>query len=342
MLNEFKNRVFGCIIVKSINSNFNADFTHHPRTLPDGVVYSTDKALKFSVKDYLRKMYPDDRIFYVKRYNEKLNPFTLDETYKSLFGEYSKAKIKNKDEIKRIEVLDNLMKCTDVRLFGATFAGEANISIHGVVQINHGVNRFAENDIYTEDILSPFRNPGEEGSDEKAMSTIGNQTNLKEGHYVFHFSINPKNTMEFYKMINNGKEDNKKQFLSTSDIDKLREAFNNSVTALDSSRKIGSENEAMIWIQLNESSKKMLPSLTELVNVNENRELDFSKVYSIIRQIETDIEKIEVFYNPVTTIIKGLTINSKIKHYNILNNQEITVIEKIAKETAENLSDLTN
>lgn len=52
MSQEFKNRVFGAVIIKSINSNFNADFTHHPRTLPDGVVYSTDKALKYAVKDY--------------------------------------------------------------------------------------------------------------------------------------------------------------------------------------------------------------------------------------------------------------------------------------------------
>ena len=51
MLQEFKNRVFGAVILKSINSNFNADFTHHPRTLPDGVVYSTDKAMKYTIKD---------------------------------------------------------------------------------------------------------------------------------------------------------------------------------------------------------------------------------------------------------------------------------------------------
>ena len=35
---SFKNRVFGCVIVKSINSNYNSDFSHQPRTLPDGTV----------------------------------------------------------------------------------------------------------------------------------------------------------------------------------------------------------------------------------------------------------------------------------------------------------------
>jgi len=318
MLQEFKNRVFGCVIIKSINSNFNADFTHHPRTLPDGIVYSTDKALKYCIKDYLRKNYSDEKLIYVKRYDtESLNPLTLDKTYKTLFGDFPKVK-KEKEEIIRPEVLKNLLTCIDVRLFGATFAAETNISIHGPVQINHGVNRYGENEIYTEDILSPFT------TDETAqMSTIGNQTNLKEGHYVFHYSINPQNTYEFYEMINKGKNDNEKLMLSTNDIDKLKEAFNNSVTALDSSRKIGTENEATVWIQLKEKSKKMMPSLTELVTINESREIDFTKIDEIIKQIKDDIDKVEVYYNPVTTVIKGLAKNDNIKHINILNNAEI-------------------
>lgn len=322
MSQEFKNRVFGAVIIKSINSNFNADFTHHPRTLPNGVVYSTDKALKYAVKDFFRKLYNNEKLFYIKRFNENLNPLTLDETYKILFGDYPNEN----DEVKRKLVLTNLLTCLDVRLFGATFAGKANISIHGPVQINHGVNKFPENEIYTEDILSPFRNPNEEGSGEKAMSTIGNQTNLKEGHYVFHFSINPKNTEEFYAMVNEGKQENEKLCLSIEDINKLKEAFNNSVTALDSSRKIGTENEATIWVQLNEGSKKMLPSFTELITVTREENLttiDCSNVKKNLDAINNEIEKVEVYYNPTNTKIIGLDKDTKIMHYNILNNDVI-------------------
>jgi CRISPR-associated protein Csh2 len=322
MANEFKNRVFGAVILKSINSNFNADFTHHPRTLPDGVVYSTDKALKYTVKDYFRKLYGSEKLFYIKRLNEKLNPLTLDETYESLFDKYPT----DSEEIKRKTILANLLSCLDVRLFGATFAGKANISVHGPVQVNHGVNKYSENEIYTEDILSPFRNPGKEGSDEKAMSTIGNQTNLKEGHYVFHFSINPKNTEEFYAMVNKDKSDNEKLCLSTDDINKLKQALNNSVTALDSSRKIGTENEATIWVQLNENSKKMLPSFTELITVKRNNDvitIDCTNVKSSLDSIFSDIQNIEVYYNPINTKIVGLDKNEKTKQFNILNNDEL-------------------
>jgi len=327
MLQEFKNRVFGAVIVKSINSNFNADFTHNPRTLPDGVVYSTDKALKYAIKDYFRKNLPNSIIFYIKRFNENLNPLSLDETYQSIFGDFPKKEKKN--EINRKAVLEKLLTALDIRLFGATFAGNTNISIHGPVQVNHGVNKFPENDIYNEDILSPFRNSKKEEKEEKEekeMSTLGNQTNLKEGHYVFHFSINPKNTEEFYNIINQGKPDNEMLCLSAEDIDKLKEAMNRAVTALDSSRKIGSENEATIWVQLTEGSKKVLPSFTELINVSRDGEtaiIDCSKVETTLKEIEEDIETIEIYYNPITTKIIGCPKGSITKHFNILNNQEI-------------------
>ena len=45
-MTEFKNRVFGCVVVKAINSNYNADFSGQPRTLPNGKVYATDKGMK--------------------------------------------------------------------------------------------------------------------------------------------------------------------------------------------------------------------------------------------------------------------------------------------------------
>ena len=325
---EFNNRVFGGIVIRSINSNFNADFTRHPRTLPDGVVYSTDKALKYAVKDYFRKLVGENSLFYVKRYNENLNPLTLDETYRRLFGDYQRTKGKQKDEeaIDRLHILTNLLKCLDVRLFGATFAGEANISIHGPVQINHGVNRYPENELYTEDILSPFRNPGDERKAEKEMSTIGNQTNLKEGHYVFHFSVNPRNTFEFYEMINKDKTQEEKVFLSDDDIAKLKDAFNRAVTALDSTRKIGTENEATIWIQLKKESKKMFPSLTELVNVTRadgKVQIDCRGVKTNIDYIAIDVESVEVYYNPSDTVIVGLEKGGIVRHFNILNNLEI-------------------
>ena len=116
-MTEFKNRVFGCVVVKAINSNYNADFSGQPRTLPNGKVYATDKALKYLIKNYLKKIY-GDRIFYFKVLNDNLNPISLSEAYKFHFGEFPKDNIKK-------GVAQNLLSCVDIRVFGATFTANS-------------------------------------------------------------------------------------------------------------------------------------------------------------------------------------------------------------------------
>ena len=93
---EFKKRVYGCAIVKAINSNYNADFSGQPRTLPDGIVYATDKAFKYSIKKYLKDAYENVDVFYMKTLNDNLNPRSLDERYENLFGPISKEEAKKK------------------------------------------------------------------------------------------------------------------------------------------------------------------------------------------------------------------------------------------------------
>ena len=78
--NKFENRVFGAVLVKAITANYNADFTGSPRTLPNGVVYATDKALKYCIRNYLKQN--NETIFYTTRYKkENMQPFDIDETY---------------------------------------------------------------------------------------------------------------------------------------------------------------------------------------------------------------------------------------------------------------------
>ncbi|TAE68700.1 MAG: CRISPR-associated protein, partial [Bacteroidetes bacterium] len=257
MSNSFKNRVLGFAMVKSINSNYNADFSHQPRTLPDGVVYATDKTFKYSVRNFFKNAL-NEKVFYFKTLDEEMSPRTLDETYKKHFGEMEKDKKKV-----RFSVLKNLLSCIDVRLFGGTYAGATNISIHGTTQITHGVNRFNENVIYSEQILSPFRNPGEKSND-STMTTLGSQSKLKEGHYVHHFSVNPKNIEEDVARVS-------AENLSIDDIEKLKEGLRKGVTFYDSSSKAGTENELLFWVQLKENSKIVLPSFIDLVIVNENK-----------------------------------------------------------------------
>lgn len=400
MINSFKNRVFGCAIIKSLNSNYNADFSHQPRTLPDGVVYATDKVLKYSVRNFWNDFYKEEKIFFFKSLDEKMKPRTLDERYISLFGAHKttitsdkfsvfefdgesvtgkipdkpkakdiKALFKEMDEdneykvfektfniiagprtsniartdeikisadplqeesyffyldkdnkqvriegessdiisisnlvldamgggINRQETLKELLKCLDIRLFGATYAGKTNISIHGTTQISHGINRFVRGDKFSEQIMSPFRNPGDKNID-STMTTLGSQSKLHEGHYVHHFSVNPKN-IEDDAILTKGNN------LSQDDISKLKEGLRKGVTYYDSAAKAGTDNELLLWIQLKEESKAVLPSFVEMVTINEEKEIDLILIKELLNKphIKVEIEKVELYYNSVTT-----------------------------------------
>lgn len=289
-MTTFNNRVYGAAIIKSINSNYNADFSGQPRKLPNGTVYATDKALKYSIRNYWKDALAE-KVFYFKSLSEEMSPRTLDETYNLHFGEF-----KSNDKTKlRLEVLGNILKCLDVKLFGGTYAGKTNISIHGTCQITHGLNKFTENVIYSEQIMSPFRNSNEKSTD-STMTTLGSQSRLQEGHYVHHFSVNPKNIEEDVTRV--GVEG-----LTDADIAKLKEGLRKGATYYDSAAKTGTENELLLWVQLKADSKLVLPSFVSLIEVNEDKEIDLSKVSSLLAEayVKSEIEKIEIYYNKANT-----------------------------------------
>lgn len=290
-MTTFNNRVYGAAIVKSINSNYNADFSGQPRKLPNGTVYATDKALKYSIRNYWKDAL-SEKIFYFKSLSEEMSPRTLDETYNFHFGKFNG---KDKSPELRLEVLGNILKCLDVKLFGGTYAGKTNISIHGTCQITHGLNKFTENVIYSEQIMSPFRNSNDDSKD-STMTTLGSQSRLQEGHYVHHFSVNPKNIEDDVLRV-------KGEGLTGSDIAKLKEGLRKGATYYDSAAKSGTENELLLWIQLKPESKVVLPSFVSLIDINESKEIDLSKVSELLSEvhIKDEIEKIEIYYNKSNT-----------------------------------------
>ncbi|MEO9144580.1 MAG: type I CRISPR-associated protein Cas7 [Ginsengibacter sp.] len=446
----FNKRVYGCAIIKSLNANYNADFTKQPRTLPNGIVYATDKALKYTVRHFLYKNYADDKILYFTRNkvtpeSGQYVPMSLREIYEDIFGKmekvtkegkspkwmfyyfdgekvegklqkitpanikkyfkdldetsdnaikiekYSKEAndrlklskegiiegisiskegdvepffffIKGDNEIvkipeeniesiindldlqyfggyNKIKILYNLLNCIDVRLFGATYTGDTNVSIHGPVQINHGVDRFAYNGAiqnlsYTEQIKSPVRNDKSKGGDAE-MTTIGSSSKTMEAHYVHNFSINPKNLTDHIEVVNelsklNEKEKYPKQNgLSVADINKLQEGLRCGATLYDSTSKAGVENELLIWVELKEGSKQVLPNFTELISINRDEpgkvKIDLQRVQELLAQehIDSQIEKIDIFYNKAYTEPKNIKEEGKV-HFKPIELVEVT------------------
>lgn len=429
---KFNNRVFGCAVIKSENANYNADFTKQPRTLPNGLVYATDKALKYTVRNYLVKNYAKDNILYftrnkIEKERGTMVPMSLRETFENIIGtplprvrstggkkpmifyfngedieekcqqvstsnlkkfftsfeetpeggakfeaiaKYAKVAevnhdilneedktepfyfyINKEDKVTRIDleeelieqrindidlyffggydklkILYYLLNCLDVRLFGATFTGDTNVSIHGPVQINHAKDRYiyvngkVENLSYTEQIKAPFRNAKAKGGDAE-MTTIGNQSKSMEAHYVHHFSINPKNLEDHLRDANviakpSGEEGNANETepeligLSIEDVKKLKEGLRVGASYYDSCAKAGTENEILIWVQLNESSKLVLPNFANLISVKTEGSksvVDMKKLKELLEKeyVKNSIEKIELFYNDSVTKVEN-------------------------------------
>lgn len=345
--NDFKNRVYGAIMVKAINANYNADFSGQPRTLPNGDIYATDKATKYPIKNYIKDIYTEEKVLYFKRFNPQKDdfiPYSLTEAFCAMFPEYAEISVpekkkknqkketvadednENETEEKKDEagketiklkaskkqVAQALLSCIDIRLFGATFAAKGAkkednvaISVHGPVQINYGTNLWKEGQIYSAQIMSPFRNPGEEGSEDKQATTLGRQSRLDEGHYLHHFSVNPSNLKDVAALAENA------QTLSNEDITKLKEAMRRGVTWYDSTSKAGCENEMLVWVQLKENSKIVLPNLTTLIKLEETKNdgkyvYDFAGLKTELERVKDEIETIEVYYNKQTCSVINL------------------------------------
>lgn len=115
-------RVYGVLGISSIMANWNADFSGNPKTVENGDIYGSDKALKYPMK----KMWNDEgkKVLYIKsmRFSDgALIPKTLKERYEELFEVDDLKDCKDSKE-----VLGNLMSAVDVKNFGATFAEAKN------------------------------------------------------------------------------------------------------------------------------------------------------------------------------------------------------------------------
>jgi len=311
MTKEFKNRVYGCVVVKAVNANYNADFNGLPRRLKsDGSFYATDKSFKWLVRNYIKKNYTDEKILFTKVFDKDFkDTVDLKEAFEIVTETNSLKDLKKKD------ILPKLLDCIDVRLFGAVFSPEnakkdnkdenKNISIHGVVQVNHATDIYKKGKVYTDEILAPF-------------TAIGSMSKATEAHYIHNFSVNPKNLLSWKSIV----EDI--QTISLNDIAILKNAFNNSATFYDSHSKAGIENELSIYVTLNENSILTLPSFSQFIRFekdkDENISFDITKLINYLSKYENEIEKIELFYIDELIDIKNSSdkLKDKIKKRDLL------------------------
>lgn len=299
-------RVYGVIGIKAKMANWNADFTGRPKSMSNGDIFGSDKALKYPMK----KMWENDgkKVLYIKSWKEeisegskKINPKNIVERYNEFFEKIEK-------KTSTIEVMKNLFSAVDVKNFGATFAPKDvghNISITGAVQFGQGFNKYDDINIEIQDILSPFQD--KEGA---SQSTLGTKITVDEAHYFYGFSINPKNYDEYKKLLG----DDFKGY-TEADYQEFKKVALVSATAYSTNSKFGCENEFALFLECKDE-ECYLPDLSDYVKFDSQaRNVDLSEVEELIKN---KFSKVEVFYNPFK-----LSVKTSLDKFNIFTKEPI-------------------
>ncbi len=284
----------GIVVVNAKNASFNAGFDGLPRRLPTGRIFATDKALKYCIREYLSKNEP----VFVQRSKEfhdgtdgaRVERYlTLKENYLTKCPKENKKLPKNEEEI-----INDLKGFIDVRLFGVVFAiggdDKRNISMTGPCQINYGINRLEGSNIYSSDILSPYRNPNEQSKDAQ-KTTIGEESRADDVYYVYDICLNMNSAEK------QGIE------VSDNDIEKLKNALKYAVVEVTSTTMFGCETVSILWFE--NKDNRIFTNLNSLVDIYESDGeviVDYSKITKLV---EGDIDKdsLEQYSNKVKNIL---------------------------------------
>lgn len=278
----------GVVVVNAKNANFNAGFDGLPRRLPTGRIFATDKALKYCIREYLSKEEP----VFVQRTKEfhEIKDEAVVQRYLTLRENYCKKC--GKENIPKDEraIIDDLKQFVDIRLFGVVFAVDSNISITGPCQINYGINRFEGSNIFSSEILSPYRNPNEKSKDAQ-QTTIGEESRADDVYYVYDICLNMNSAEK------QGIE------IADNDIEKLKNALKYSVGEVTSTTMFGCETVSMLWFE--NKDDQIFNNLNSLVDVYESDGgviVDYSKVTKLVEgNINND--SLEQYTNKVKNIL---------------------------------------
>lgn len=326
-----KKRVYGVTGVRSIASNWNADFDNYPKAFSDGQIFGSSQAFKYTMKKLWDEN--DELVFCLKsrkwkiekKGNKILVPRSLKERYEYLFPD---KELKDSDSE---EILKNLFQSIDFKNFGTAFTeGSGDISFKGAVQFGTGFNHYEECEVHEQGIQSEFRNPngktekdtsddGEKNIKENEQTSLGSRIVTSEAHYFYPFSINPNAYKEHIDLgVTEG--------YTEEDYMKFKEAALTCATAYDSDAKKGCENEFAMFVECD--SSLILKNLTEYIRFEKGDPEDKNSKNKIIISTERKLKKkmkkiksIEIYYDTYDTEI--VTDLENVKYYDVDTLEEV-------------------
>lgn len=289
---KMNNKSFGIIGLSCINSNWNGDFTDSPRS-QNGEFVASPFAIKYAMKKQWNK---SKKVLGIKSFDiikdKKDKIFSL----RDLKERFIFLTGKDPTKINKEEIIPLLMECVDVINFGSAFAIEKkNISIQGAVQFNTAINKYEEATVERFEVLSPYRNSKKPDSEQ---TSIGNRAYLSEAHFFYNFTINPHN----YDILSNVIDGF--DGYTREDYEDFKLTSLSAVSNLNSTSKVGCDNEFAMFVELKEGSLAVCNNLNHLVSFRKEDNIniiDLELVTNELTALEDEIESIEIYYNPNTT-----------------------------------------
>lgn len=276
MSDKIKNYYQGIFVTETVMGNPNGDFVDNsPRNI-DGNVFTTDKCIKYNIRNYIHSNYEnieenENMVFFYPRLQKDAKPYESKFlTRDQVFNEYFNKKFE--------DVLENAV---DVKMFGGTFSlkGTDPKQIYGPIQISYGLD-INDAQIKKLQIGAPFAN--KEGS----QKTIGTESVVDDAIITYDIIINPNNYPEL---------------LSENNL----KLFKESLWYGTNSRKTTSKKtDAKVLILIKFKNEKdtiksfNIGELKEIISIkNKNERLNHGKIVfdttNLIKKLETYEEYID-------------------------------------------------
>lgn len=302
-MNVFKeNRVFGLVSVIAKNSSWNSDFNHSPKKYED-TFFASDRALKYAVRNLLEQMGEDVLIKqWVKDVKKSKDA--------SMFDVMTSKELKKHFSNKFGEEFNKMFwKFADVRQFGMVYDG---LGIHGPVQISQGIDKYGQGFTYEDDLTGRmvFESKSDANKETRGMAS---REFLTEAHYIYDFSVNPKN-VDFLREI--------KGFegcgYSEQDFETLIECLQYGPANVKSTQKMNCFSGFIFYAEMNNEEKTLLANLQgkikiEPQKVNEKVVYDITEVMSYLKNKETIAgksiyKKIKLIFEESEIVVKGIEL----------------------------------
>ncbi len=299
---QIENTYQGLFVTETVLGNPNGSFVNNePRNI-DGRVFTTDKCIKYNIRNYIYQNYEDlesmkNVVFFYPRKSENAEDHQASYMTKTnVYKKYFDSKFNR--------LLD---ACIDARLFGGTFSfkGGQERAIYGPVQLSYGLDLIGA-DIKSLKVGTPF------ASDEGKQKTTGVNRVVDHAVIAYDITVNPKTSPGL---------------LLENDFDIFKKGIVYGTNTRKSTSK-STDAKALVIIRfkkgksLNVGEMKHLievksPKITNPEGISSELILDFSKVQDKLQRFKDEIDEIEIF----------LDNHAKIQNF-FSEDESVNIIEK--------------